>query len=314
LQRRLTGASECAMKQPVSFSDKVQNAAIRVILGGALMMPYQTRVQVVGKVMSRIVSPLAGWRRRILNNLAYVCPEMSAAERGRIAVSVADNVGRTLIEIYSGEEFVARARKSEVVGPGLPALAAAQAEGRPIVMVTAHLGNYDAVRSKLSREGYPMAALYKPMKNKLFHAHYLKAISTIAEPVYPTNGRGIAALIKHLKAGGTLGIVADVGSRKAPLLRFFDKPAHTPVSSAEWAVKYDALMVPVFGLRQPDGLTFRLHVAEPIPAGDPAEMMQVYNDTVEEIVRAHPEQWFWIHRRWKLSTEAKLSEAVTPPE
>lgn len=302
------------MKQPVSFADRIQNAAIRAVLGGALMMPYATRVPVVGMVMSRVVSPLAGWRRRILNNLAYVCPEMPAAERARIAVSVADNVGRTLIEIYSGEEFVTRARKSEVVGPGLPALAAARAADRPIVMVTAHLGNYDAVRSKLSREGYPMAALYKPMKNKLFHKHYLKAISTIAEPVYPTNGRGIAALIKHLKAGGTLGIVADVGSRKAPLLKFFDKPAHTPVSSAEWAVKYDALMVPVFGLRQPDGLTFRLHVADPIPPGDPTEMMQAYNDTVEEVVRAHPEQWFWIHRRWKLSAEAKLSEALTPPE
>ncbi len=302
------------MATPVSFTDKVQNAFSRAVLGGALMLPYKTRVTFVGHVFSKIVAPFAGWNKRVHKNLAYVYPEMSRAERARIARAVTDNVGRTLIEIYSGEEFIAHARTFPVEGPGLPALEAARAAGRPIVLVTAHLGNYDAVRSKLTREGYPMAALYRPIKNPLFHQHYLKAISTIAEPVYPTDGKGIASLIRHLKDGGIIGIVADVGSRKAPLLKFFGKPAHTPLSAAEWAVKYNATLIPVFGLRQPDGFTFRLHVAEEIPAGDPAEMMQAYNDTVEEIVRAHPEQWFWVHRRWKLNSKVKLTLAEPPPE
>ncbi len=302
------------MATPVTFADKVENAFARTVLGGALMLPYRMRVTLVGRIFSKIVAPLAGWNKRVHKNLAYVYPEMTEAERTRITRSVTDNVGRTLIEIYSGEEFIAHARTSPVEGPGLPALEAARAEGRPIVLVTAHLGNYDAVRSKLTREGYPMAALYRPMKNPRFHEHYLKAISTIAEPVYPTDGKGIGALIKHLKDGGIIGIVADVGSRKAPLLTFFDKPAHTPLSAAEWAVKYDAALIPVFGLRQPDGFTFQLHVAEEIPTGDPAAMMQAYNDVVEKIVRAHPEQWFWVHRRWKLSAEAKLTSAEPPPE
>ena len=301
------------MTDQPSFADKVQNFFSRAILGGALLLPYGFRVRLVGRVMSMLVAPLAGWNKRVHGNLAYVFPEMPASERKRIARAVSDNVGRTLIEIYSGEEFVAHALPSPVEGPGVPALEAARAEGRPIVLVTAHLGNYDAVRSKLSREGYPMAALFRPMKNPLFHRHYLKAISTIAEPVYPTDGKGIASLIRHLKEGGIIGIVADVGSRKAPLLRFFDKPAHTPLSAAEWALKYDAVMIPVFGLRQPDGLTFRLHVADVIPNGEPSEMMQTYNDVVEAVVREHPEQWFWVHRRWKLSSQAALSEGATPP-
>ncbi len=302
-----------AMSKPVTLADKVQNAFARAVLGGALMLPYKTRVALVGRVFSTVVARFAGWNTRVDANLAYVYPEMSASDRRRIARAVTDNVGRTLIEIYSGEEFVAHARNSPVEGPGRPALEAARAAGRPIVLVTAHLGNYDAVRSKLSREGYPMAALYRPMKNPRFHEHYLKAISTIAEPVFPTDGKGIASLIKHLKGGGIIGIVADVGSRKAPLLTFFDKPAHTPLSAAEWAMKYNAAMFPVFGLRQPDGFTFRLHVADEIAPGDPAEMMQTYNDTVEAIVRDNPEQWFWVHKRWKLSREAQLTSAEQPP-
>lgn len=300
------------MTKAVTLADRIQNAFARTVLGGALLLPYATRVRLVGKVMSRLVAPVAGWNTRVHGNLKYIYPEMDLAERTRIARAVTDNVGRTLIEIYSGEEFVARALPSPVEGPGMAALEAARAEGKPIVLVTAHLGNYDAVRSKLSREGYPMAALYRPMENPLFHQHYLKAITTIAAPVFPTDGKGIASLVRHLKEGGIIGIVADVGSRTAPVLSFFEKPAHTPLSAAEWAIKYDAVMIPVFGLRQPDGLTFRIHVAEAIPNGDPSVMMQSYNDTVEAVVREHPEQWFWVHRRWKLAGHARPSEAAPP--
>ena len=262
--------------------------------------------------MSHIVAPFAGWRRRIRNNLDHVAPEIPRAERERIVRRVANNVGRTLIEIYSGEEFVAHTKDSDLSGPGVDALAAARDAGRPIVLVTAHLGNYDAVRGKLSREGFPMAALYRPMVNPGFNAHYVEAISTIAEPVFPTDGKGVTSLVRHLKRGGIIGIVADVGSVKAPLLSFFGKPAHTPLSAAEWALKYDAVMIPVFGIRNEDGYSFSIHVAHPIPPGTPEDMMQHYNDTVEDIVRKHPDQWFWVHRRWKMrrgfSADAPLPE------
>jgi KDO2-lipid IV(A) lauroyltransferase len=85
------------------------------------------------------------------------------------------------------------------------------------------------------------------------------------------------------------------------VLKFFGRDAHTPLSAAEWAVKYDAELIPIFGLRQPDGLSFKLHVADPIAHDAPEVMMQRYNDTVEKIVRDHMDQWFWIHRRWKLA-------------
>lgn len=295
-----------------ALRDWLQNAAARTIIGVALLLPYRFRVWLVGKAVSLLVAPLAGWNRRIRLNLEHAMPGLSAREVKAIQRGVTDNVGRTLIEIYSGEDYVARTRASTIEGPGVDAMNEARDSGRPIVLVTAHLGNYDAVRGKLSREGFPMAALYRPMDNTAFNEHYVRAISTIASPVYPTDGRGIASLIRHLKGGGVIGIVADVASRRAPLLRFFDRTAHTPVSAAEWAVKYDALMVPVFGIRQSDGFTFRIHVAEPIEHGDPDQMMQAYNDVVEEIVREVPEQWFWVHRRWKLA--AGVSEGVPPPE
>ena len=137
------------------------------------------------------------------------------------------------------------------------------------------------------------------MSNTRFNDHYVRAISQISAPVFPTDGRGIISLVKHLKAGGVIGIVADVGSRRAPVLKFFGIDAHTPLSAAEWALKYDAEMIPIFGIRQPDGCSFALHVEDPIAPSTAEEMMQRYNDIVEGIVRDKPDQWFWIHNRWK---------------
>ena len=284
---------------PAPFAHKVQNIAAQSVLRGALLLPYAMRVRFVGWIVQTVLAPLSGWNKRVHANLDLVTPEMPEAEKRRIAARVANNVGRTLIEIYSGDAFLARVKNAPQSGPGVQALKEARFQSRPIVLLTAHIGNYDAVRGSLAQAGHTMAALYKPMRNVSFNDHYVKAVEHIASPVYPTTGRGIASLIAHLRDGGTIGIVGDIGATGAPLLSFFDTPAHTPTSAAEWAVKYDALLIPIYGLRQPDGLTFKIYVDEPIPHGTPEDMMQAYNDSVEAITRENMDQWFWIHKRWK---------------
>lgn len=283
----------------ISLKDRLQNAAARLVLGGALLIPYPARVRTVGWIFSTLVAPFVGWRKRIRDNLALVLPDLPEDQIRRIERNVPNNVGRTLIEIYSGDEFIKRVAKAPIVGPGVDALEAAKASDAPLILITAHMGNYDAVRGTLTRQGLPMAALYKPMTNALFNEHYVRAISAIAEPVFPTDGTGIPALIRHLRSGGTIGIVGDVASRKAPILSFFGHDAHTPLSAAEWAIKFDAPLIPVYGIRQPDGLSFELYVDTPLERGTPEEMMQRYNESVEAIAREHLDQWFWVHRRWK---------------
>ena len=298
-------------ERPLTFKERAVNVAARTILGLALMLPYTMRLKVFGWVFAYVVAPISGWRKRVEDNLKRAMPDLSFGERAALARKVPENVGRTLIEIYSGREFLKRVESSPRVGPGLTALEAAQADGKPVVLVTAHMGNYDAVRGTLSRQGYSIGALYKPMTNRAFNAHYVKAISAISEPVFPTDRQGIIGLIRHLKNGGMMGIVADVGSTKAPVLSFFGQKAHTPLSAAEWALQQNALMIPVFGIRQKDGVSFEIRVEEPIPHSTPARMMQNYNDIVERLVRQDPGQWFWIHNRWKLSRRADQMIAET---
>ncbi len=297
---------------PFSLRHWLQDRAYRALIGGLLLLPYRLRVPLCGWVVSRVLAPLAGYRRRIRDNLALVLPDLPKAEVDRLVRDVPDNVGRTIIEIYSGPEFIARAASLPLTGAGVAALAQANAENRPVILVTAHFGNYDASRAALIARGYRVGALYMPMTNRFFNAHYVKAISRIGTPLFPRGRAGLGDMVRHLRGGGMLGLLVDQRMRHGAELSFFGHQALTALSAAELALKYDALLVPTYGIRQPDGLSFQVVVEPPIPPGTPEDMTQALNDSLEALVRQHPAQWFWIHRRWKGRQPAEAAEPSDP--
>ncbi len=278
----------------------LQDRALRGLIWALLRLPYRWRVPLCGWVLSRVIAPVAGYRARIRENLALVLPGLSRAEVERIARAVPDNVGRTVIEIYSGPEFIAHAVSHPLTGGGVQALEEAHKAGRPVILVTGHFGNYDASRAALIARGYRVGALYMPMANPYFNAHYVKAISGIGTPLFPRGRAGLADMVRHLRKGGMLGMLVDQHMRHGEELTFFGRPALTALSAAELALKYDALLVPTYAVRKADGLSFDIIVEPPIPHGSPEAMTQALNDSLEVLVRQHLDQWFWIHRRWKL--------------
>ncbi len=238
----------------------LQDRALRALFWGMLRLPYRWRVPLAGWVLSRIVAPLAGYSRRIRENLALILPDLPAAEVARITRAVPDNVGRTLIEIYSGAEFTAHAVSHPLTGEGVAALDAAHQAGRPVILVTGHFGNYDASRAALIERGYRVGALYNPMKNPYFNDHYVAAISQIGTPLFPRGKKGLGDMVRHLRSGGMLGLLMDQSMRHGAALTFFDQTAMTALSAAELALKYDALVIPTYAVRQPDGLSFQIIV------------------------------------------------------
>ena len=276
-----------------------QGAFLRGLIAVLLALPYRWRVPLCGWVMARVVAPIAGYNTRVRDNLALILPDLPEPEVRRMMRAVPDNVGRTLIEIYSGAEFVARTTTEPLTGPGVAALDAAHAAGRPVILVTGHFGNYDASRAALIARGFRVGALYRPMRDAAFNAHYLRAISGIGTPVFPRGRQGLGQMVRFLKGGGMLGMLIDQHMSHGAALTFFGHPAKTALSAADLALKYNALVVATYGVRRADGLTFDIIVEAPIPHGSPEAMTQALNDSLEAQVRRHRDQWFWIHRRWK---------------
>lgn len=283
----------------VEAGDYLSDLIFRCLIGYALRLPYEKRVRFLGKVVDRLIAPLAGWRKRIRDNLNSVMPELSASEVEKLVHAVPDTAGRMIIELYSNREFNERAQNSPISGPGLSALKKAHKEGRPILLVTGHFGNFVAVRPAFATLGIPVGVLYRAQTNRHFNRHYVAAIESQGTPNFEEGKRGMVQMVKYLRKSGVLGILTDVHVHNAPRLDFLGQPAATSIATAEMALKYDAALIPVYAIRQSNGYDFEIFVDEEIPHSEPIEMTKAINRSLECMVRAHPEQWFWIHRRWK---------------
>lgn len=281
------------------FGHYLTNALIVGVIGLARALPYGLRVRYVGALVQHVLGPVAGYRRRALDNLKLIWPDMPAARRAGIASRCLNNVGRTFIENYSTRDFPDRMKHLTPEGPGVAALEQAAAKGRPVILVTGHFGNYEATRAALVARGYDIGGLYRDMKNPYFNAHYVKTMEAFGGPVFPQGRRGTAGFVRHLKDGGQLVLLFDQHVHYAPVMDFLGQPARTALSAAELALRYDALLIPFYGIRQPDGLSFDILLEAPVPHTDAHQMTQALTDSLAAQIKAHPDQWFWVHRRWR---------------
>ena len=281
-----------------SFGHKATDWVIRGFLSSMKLLPFETRVTLVGWMAAQILAPLSGSRRRIRDNLDLVMPELTHEQREAIVTQAPETMGRMLMETYSAKEFLARLQHAPVVGPGLEVLEKAHAEGRGALLITGHFGNYLAVRGAFLNRGMPIGVLYKRMSNPFFNEHYVAAMADFGEPMFERGRRGMSNMIKHLRGGGFVGIVHDQRINDAPIMPFLGKPARTARSSAELALKYKVDLVPCYGVRQPDG-SYVVETEAPIPHSTAEEMTKALNDSLEAQIRAHPGQWMWTHNRWR---------------
>ncbi len=283
----------------VSLRHRAEAQALRAIIAPLMRLPLARRVALMGRASSALIAPVAGYRARIRENLAHVMPDLPATEVTRLVRNVPNNMGRALIEQLSGAEFAAHAASTPLAGPGLDAMAQAKAEDRPVILVTGHLGNHLAGVVALRAQGFDFGGLYMPLHNRIVNTRYVAALEHFLNPPFPRGREGLGAMLRHLREGRMLGMLIDQDMEHGAVLDFMGKPARTALSAAELALKFDAVLVPGYAIRQPDGLTFRATIEAPVPHSDAATMTQVLNDSLSAQVRLHMDQWLWTHRRWK---------------
>ena len=168
-----------------------------------------------------------------------------------------------------------------------------------MIFLTGHFGNYEALRWALLERGIEVGGLYRAMANVYFNAHYVRTMEDMSGPVFEQGRRGTAGFVKHLKAGGLAVLLFDIYEKHGVRLPFMGQDAPTGLSAAELALKYDALLIPFFAVRQPDGLRFEVELDSPIAHSNAEAMMLEATQALETRVTRYPDQWFWIHRRWK---------------
>jgi KDO2-lipid IV(A) lauroyltransferase len=245
-------------------------------------------------------------RRKTLANieLAYG-GEKSAKERARLARAVFINLGRNVSELALYPRLDDASFRRFVAMEGQEILDRELRKGKGVLIITGHIGNWELFPSFIIAAGYTggviaRRAYYEKYERLLFGLRRSKGFRIFYRDESPKE------ILKTLRNNEVIGILADQDVRKLDgvFVNFFGMPAYTPTAPVLIAMKSDASLIPGRIVRE--GRRHRIRLDEPIAlrsTGD-RESDLIYNtqqwsDCIERYVKERPEQWVWMHRRWR---------------
>ena len=211
----------------------------------------------------------------------------------------ARTMGQTLTEILFNEDQLKHHVPFHVSGEGFDAIRNADEKGQGVILVSGHFGQWDATRILLKEQGLETGAIYRPNNNIYYEPYFVRGIEAAGKPIFPKGADGLKGMIRHLKKGGRVAILADQHLDEGARLPLLGRPSMTTLSPAQLALRHNALLIPVWSIRDDDTDCVHILLEAPIPQDTPERMMTFFNERLEAQVRAHPEQWLWAHRRWK---------------
>ncbi|WP_316014004.1 lysophospholipid acyltransferase family protein [Roseobacter sp. HKCCA0434] len=277
----------------------LSNGVLRVMGRLLRLLPYDRRVHFGGWLGRNVLMRIPAARKRVERNLTRIMPELDAEQRRTLGRGVGDNFGRVLVEEMMMEDVIADPARFRISGPGWPLLQERAAEGKGAILATAHFGNWEGLRTSARDAGVPIGGVYRAHNNPYYNEDFVATLRVLNENAFSKGRSGMRDLLRFLKRGGIVAILVDQKQSRAPLIPFLGHPAETTLSAAKLARSLDIPLIPVCSSRAEDGLSFDSIVAAPIPVGTEEEMMRAVNDQLSAWIRAHPEQWFWFHRRWR---------------
>jgi KDO2-lipid IV(A) lauroyltransferase len=248
-----------------------------------------------------------------MRNLAMVFPEKSVAERRRILRGVFSSLGRQLSELCQFPKYTPENVEQVVVYDGLENYERAYAQGKGILFLTAHFGAWELSAFAHSLHGHWLHIVMRPMDNEyldrlLQHYRTLHGNKTVAKDDF------VRGLLAAMKSGETVGILMDTNMTppQGIFVDFFGIPACTASGLARIALRTDAAVVPGFTIWDPVLRKYRLRfdpALQLIRTGhleaDIAANTQMFTKVIEDYVRRYPDQWLWVHRRWKTRPEGQ---------
>ena len=215
------------------------------------------------------------------------------------------NMGKNLMEFMQLPRTSPETIHRLVTFEGREHIDQALAQGKGAIILTAHFGNWELLGASILANGYTIRGITRQLRSKRLDA----IVSTYREKVGwqgIDRDRSVREVLRCLRQNELIAILADVDTRtRGVFVDFFGRPAYTPYSPVALALKTGAAILPTFIIRQPDD-SHRAVVEAPLPlqqSGDREQDLLVntqrFTKVIESYIRRYPEQWIWMHERWK---------------
>jgi KDO2-lipid IV(A) lauroyltransferase len=260
-----------------------------------------------------IARQLAGLTARILDlaipklrrvaetNLSFALPDFSAEQRRKIIDGTFRGVGRILLALARAPR-ITPANVNELISyEGLEHYQAAKQSGKGVLVATAHLGNWELSAYTHAFMTEPMHVMVRPLDNPLIDAlvERRRALSGNHLIYKKDAARNV---LKALRANEAVGILIDQNAAAAEgvFVNFFGKQASANAAFVKFAYHSGAQVIPGFAFWAEEQQRYILRFYPRIPmSGDVTEDTQRIHSFLEQVIRQYPDQWMWIHRRWK---------------
>jgi len=264
-----------------------------------LTMPWKVQLA-IGRAVGRFAFHVLRLRRHVVEvNLKLCFPEKSKTERKQLAAAHYEAIGMGLFETVNAWWTPSnRLPPCEIVGG--EHLIAAAAAGKGVLLLTAHFTTLE-ICGRYFCDAFTMGGLYRDPENPVIAHEMQLSRADKLNPAIPMND--LRGLIRALRQGKNIWYAPDQGLRGkfSSILPFFGVPAQTNTATSRIAQMSGSAVLPFFGIRKPDG-TYLLSILphfENFPTDDPKADTLRFTQVMEEQIRRAPEQYFWIHRRFK---------------
>jgi KDO2-lipid IV(A) lauroyltransferase len=305
-------------------------AAPTFSLGQKLRYGAEAAVFFVFMAMFRVIGlPLAarlgGWIGRNLfsllppdrvarANLLAAFPQKTEAARDAIRIAMWDNLGRVVAEYPHLEKFRAIGEDPRITVSFPPGMTVEDMKGEALIFLSAHLGNWEMLPILGEELGVDGAALVRPPNNPYIADWVARQRSIHGPQTVIAKHNAVRAMLSQLRGHKILYMLVDQKLREGIMVPFFGRDAPTTPAPAALALKFGAPIILAANRRLP-GSRFHITVQPPLaftPSGDEARdiaaLTAAITAGIEDIVRADPGQWLWIHNRWLTPRDIALMQ------
>jgi KDO2-lipid IV(A) lauroyltransferase len=236
-------------------------------------------------------------RDRLITELQikWILPQISPKE---ILPKIFGNIGSNIFEALNLKPIINNMdRYIECPNAEIPKTI--NKRGRPVVALTAHMGNWELMAAYMVKVGVPLTTVGRQARNRfgqylLSHLRARYGVNTM----WKENRSGLREMVKHLSPGHTIAALIDQDTHvRSENIPFMGHLAKTPVGLIDIGKRFNAIFVTSFIVK--DGDKHVIHVEEIPDTADQAEILEIYNTRLEELIRRYPDQWIWMHKRWR---------------